>query len=163
AGPSTINLSGSTNDPGERNLGITLTGPITVRTDPGKWGGYAGTVASAVFGSSASQGVRPSVAAKSIHASAATSGLPTSIDANALFTQFNTKYGLGITVPGSGFGMETGKNLMAQASFAGIPLRPEGTYFCFQKNTGASISFGNATASASGSQTITVIIDPSDP
>jgi hypothetical protein len=166
AGPSTIKLSGSTNDPRDQKLGITLNGTITIRTDPGTWGANAGTVASAVFANA--PGLKPqSSSSNKVHlnsvVAAAASSVPTSIDANALFTKFNDQYGLGITMPGNGFGMASGNDLMARASFAGIPFRPEGTYFYAQKNTGASLSFGNLSASASASQTITVIVDPSDP
>lgn len=164
AGPSTIKLGASTNNPDEQGVAITLNGPITVRTNPGPWGSHAGTVASAVFGSSASPGVTPqTIKAKSITPAATTSSVPTSVDPSALFTQFNEKFGLGITVPGTGFGMDTGKTLMAKASFSGIPLRPNATYFYYQKNTGGSVSFGGVTASAGGSTTVTVIVDPSDP
>lgn len=175
SGPSTIRLSGSTNDSSNQNLGIDLNGSITVQTDPGIWGGHAGTIASTQFGnqpipfsqSPSSTAVLPSHAASDmVHASvaaAAQSASLTSVDANALFAEFNTDYGLGITLPGTGFGMDSGKNLMARSSFSDIPLRPEGTYFYYQKNTGGSLSFGGATATASGSETITVIIDPSDP
>jgi hypothetical protein len=175
AGPSTIKLSGSTDNPGDQSLSLTLDGPITVRTDPGIWGGHAGTVASTQFGSqpipvvhaSSSTGASQGhVTDELVHASVAAAGQAgslTSVDANALFARFNEDYGLGITLPGTGFGMATGANLMARASFAGIPLRPDGTYFYYQKNSGGSVSFGGATATASGSETITVIIDPSDP
>lgn len=175
AGPSSIKLSGSTNDPSDQKLSMKLSGPITVTTDPGIWGGHAGTIASTQFGnpptpilhSSSSTAVTPSHAAGAlVHASVAagaqTASL-TEVDANALFGKFNEDYGLGITLPGTGFGMASGASLMARASFSGIPLRPDGTYFFYQKNSGGSISFGGATASASGSSTITVIIDPSDP
>jgi hypothetical protein len=174
SGPSTIKLSGSTNSPADQNLSITLDGPITVQTDPGLWGGHAGTIASTVFGnapglslasstaSAASSGGVVSRAARSSSVVAAASA-PTSLDANDLFAAFNEDYGLGVTLPGTGFGMASGQQLMAKASFSGIPLRPDGTYFYYQKNTGGSISFGGATATASGSQTVTVIIDPSDP
>ncbi len=169
-GPSTINLSGSTANPGDQSLSMTLNGPITVQTDPGIWGGHAGTVASTQFGSQASSivqassstGVAQSNDAGGLVHATVTNSL-TSVDANALFAKFNEDYGLGISLPGTGFGMDTGANLMARASFSGIPLRPDGTYFYYQKNSGGSISFGGATASASGSETITVIIDPSDP
>ncbi len=174
SGPSTIKLSGSTNSPADQNLSITLDGPITVRTDPGLWGGHAGTIASTQFGTaptapaqtSVSTVARPSQAsAVTVQPSASTapSGLPTGVDANALFATFNTEFGLGITVPGTGFGMASGKQLMAMPSFSSVPLRPDGTYFYVQKNSGGSISFGGASATASGSETLTLILDPSDP
>src|SRR5262249_22116050 len=105
-GPSTIKLSGSTNDPRDQNVGITLDGTITIRTDPDVWGANAGTVASAVFGNAPSP-LTASSSSNEVHqssiVSAAASGVPTSIDANALFTKFNDQYGLGITMPGTGF------------------------------------------------------------
>jgi hypothetical protein len=167
AGPSTIKLSGSTNNPAEQNIGITIDGSITVQTDPGVWGSHVGTIASLVFGSGQSPLVGTSgsggATAFSVHSAAAPSGLPTTVDANALFNQFNTQYGLGITVPTTGFGMATGSTLMGQSSFAGVPLRPDGTYFYYQSGTAGSISFGNASVSAGGANAVTVIIDPSDP
>lgn len=174
-GPSIIKFSGSTNDPSDQNLSMTLSGPITVRTDPGVWGGDAGTIASTQFGSQqipvphgtpSIQVPQSQSASALVHASVAagaqTASL-TEVDANALFAKFNEDYGLGITLPGTGFGMASGKTLMARSSFSGIPLQPDGTYFYYQKNTGGEISFGGATATASGSSTLTVIIDPSDP
>lgn len=168
-GPSTINLGASSNLPEVQGLSISLTGAITIQTDPGPWGSHAGTVASADFGSAPSSPTGSSssnvAGSNSIHAFALPpqSSVPTSIDANALFAQFNEEYGLGITLPGDGFGMKTGSQLMSMSSFSDVPLRPDGTYFYVQRNTGGSISFGNVTASASNSETITVVIDPSDP
>ncbi|MHC5537500.1 hypothetical protein ACYOEI_04615 [Singulisphaera rosea] len=168
-GPSRIDLGASSNLPEVQGLSIGLTGTITIQTDPGLWGAHAGTVASADFGDatspSAVNAAPGDTGANTIRALALPpqSSAPTSLDANALFAEFNDEYGLGITLPGDGFGMKTGQQLMAMAGFSDVPLRPDGTYFYAQKNTGGSVSFGNVTASASNSQTITVVLDPSDP
>lgn len=167
SGPSTIKLSGSTNDPGEQNVTIPMSGPITIQTDPGVWGSHAGTVASAVFGSPVSPAVDSNhVKAKSITSSA--SKVPPTLmtglvmDWTSFFQPFETKYGLDISLSGKIFTQATGAALKTKFG-DDLPVSPSETYFFYQSTQGASISFGANSASTKNAQTITVIVDPADP
>ncbi len=156
------------------HMTMTITGPMTIATDPGQWGGDAGTIAWTAFGGESTpipQMPVLQIASSGIHTDLATvsqvkpadSQTLSSVDATQLFNMYSSQYGLGVTDSGLNFGMASGAAIMAMPSYAKIPLRPDGTYFYAQYNSAASIQFGGATATASKAQTVTIIIDPSDP